>query len=318
MNMDRMPTLLIDSNYIGHQARYAVGSLSYGDISTGIIFGFLSRILSLGHMFKTNDIVFCWDSRHSVRKKSYPSYKSKRKERRTEEEQMSCQIAAKQFKILRRFVLPRIGFQNNLMVPGIESDDLIAKIVHDHLGEFIIIAADKDLYQLLYRNVRLYSPSAKMIMTRKRFFQDYGITPEQWVLVKQTAGCKSDDVKGVEGIGEKTAIKWIRKELKEKSKKYQAITSEDGKKIIERNCQLVKLPHPKTPAITLEHNLFSEDEFEIVCKTYGMNSFLEKEQKERWIELFKGEFKDDENRRAAKAPFHRCGPWEKRSHGGNR
>ena len=82
----------------------------------------------------------------------YDWYKIKRQKDITEEEEEAKKIAFKQFDILQNEILPQMGFANIITSRGYESDDTIAKTVIDHIGNFVVITADEDLFQLLNIN----------------------------------------------------------------------------------------------------------------------------------------------------------------------
>ena len=67
-----MLTLFIDGNFIAHQAFHAMGGLSHDGKASGVVFGILSRCLGIGHLFKTNRFIFCWDSPLSYRREVFP------------------------------------------------------------------------------------------------------------------------------------------------------------------------------------------------------------------------------------------------------
>jgi len=277
---DDMPSLIIDASYIGYQARYTMGDLSHDDLPTGVLFGFLSRILSLGLQFGTNDISFCWDSKHSLRKDIFSGYKKKE---RTDEEWEEIGLMKDQFKILRQKVLPKLGFKNHFIQSGYECDDIMASIVFQKLGEWILVTGDEDLFQCLRPNCKVYSPSKKIMMTQRRFMEEKGITPRAWVKVKQIAGCKSDAVLGIVGVGEKKAIQYLTRSMKP-GKILDKIN--DGKKLIKRNQKLVELPFPGTEEVTFQPNIFSMKGLKKVCKHFGFDSFLQDTKLEEWNDLF--------------------------------
>jgi len=284
-----MKTLIIDSNYLGYAAAYTTGDLSHDDIATGVLFGFLSRILSMGESFKTNDFVFCWDSRSSKRRDKHSFYKEHRSKLDPEEAKRKA-IIGKQFKCLRRTILPKIGFQNVFVQRGYESDDIVMKIVQEwKMEDPIVITADEDLYQCLV-SARVFLPNKKMMMTANRFRQEYGILPSSWARVKRIAGCSSDEVPGIVGVGEKTAIKFIKGKLKKDSVAYQKIVSEEGKAILRRNHSIVTLPFQGTEIPKRRKNEFSHGGLREVALKYRMDSFLDGERKEEWKRFFKGEF----------------------------
>lgn len=293
MNFGPDIQLIIDSNFIAHQARYALRTLSKeGEdidfLATGVIFGFLARVLSFGKMFGTNRFIFCWDSKHSLRKQKYPWYKQNRHEASTPEEAEELRLAFIQFVELRRNILPAMGFRNVFVQKGHESDDLIARIVEEPMGDFIIITSDNDLNQLLHSNVRLYNPTKKEMMTPRRLVSELGVTPSQWVRVKQIGGCTSDTIPGVAGVRTKTAIKYLCRTLKETTKAYKGIESAEGQAVIERNLWLVQLPLPTTKPITLQPDAFSLSGFQDMCTAYGLRSFLKEDRLKEWEDFFKG------------------------------
>lgn len=273
-------SLIIDSSYIGYQARYTMGDLSHEDLPTGVIFGFLSRILHLGLMFGTNDLSFCWDSRHSLRRDIYPNYKKKD---RSQTEWDEIALMKDQFKVLRQQVLPLIGFKNHFIQSGYESDDIMASIVFRKLGDWILVTGDEDFFQCIQSNTRVYSPSKKKMMTQQRFLQEKGITPRVWVKVKMIAGCKSDNVIGINGVGEKKAIQYLTKNMKP-GKTLDKINA--GKNLIKSNRRLVELPFHGTEEPTFKSNLFSMKGFKKVCKHFGFDSFLQPNHLKEWEDFF--------------------------------
>jgi len=298
-----MTTLLFDCHYLCHQARYSFKDLRRSDgIRTGVIYGFLSRIIQFGTMFKTNQIIFCWDSNKSIRKLHYPEYK--KKPPLSPEEYEELKIAKEQFELLRTDILPRIGFNNNLMKVGYEADDIIGIIVRDFLGEYVIIAGDEDMYQLLY-GCRIWQPQKNKMMTAHKLWEEYNVRPPEWTMVKQIAGCTSDNVKGIKGVHNKTAIKYLRNKLSETSKVFQAIKSEEGQQIIERNRLLVSLPLAGMQAPVLAVDSLNIDKFIEVCDEFELNSFLEDESKLRdWIDLLSNKFDMEEHKLTAKVAGH--------------
>jgi 5'-3' exonuclease len=186
-----------------------------------------------------------------------------------------------QFDELREEILPRIGLVNNYLVTGFEGDDLIASICKNNSGVFVIVTSDEDMYQLLDDRIHIYDLRKKQDYTTDNFLTDYNIPVSEWVYVKATAGCITDNVKGIEGVGEKTVIKYINKELKETTKAYQAI--KNGMATIDRNYQLVILPLAGTPIIKLKEQKINITELVRVFNDNGMKSHINKI--EQWRKL---------------------------------
>lgn len=285
-------TLLIDSNYLGYEAIYTTGEMSYRGKPTGVIYGFLNRIIHLGCFFKTNRFVFCWDSKTSKRKNRHGFYKEKRRKDLSEKEKKRLKDAYIQFAKLRRDILPQIGFGNVIAKKGYESDDVIANIaLRKTGGDYIIISSDEDLYQLIRHHVRLYNPRKNKMMTIRRFQDKYGIHPSGWWRVKAIAGCKSDSVPGVYGVGEERALKYLRKELSPSTKAYRDIETMGS--LFDRNKWLVKLPMEGMKRISLHKDKFSLIDLAAVFQEHGFRSLLAKERMLEWANLFDGQFEEE-------------------------
>lgn len=284
--------IIIDSNYICQRARYTVGELDSDE--AGIIFGFLKDILKIGHHFKSNNIIFTWDSIRSKRRDIFSGYKSKRREK-TEEEKHDDKIAYLQFGIIRTYVLKYIGFRNNFVKTGYEADDIIAKLVMNWAStkkklidkdKPIVVSTDNDLYQLL-GFCHLFNPQKKTLYTENDFEIEFGIKPIMWRDVKAIAGCSTDSVPGVKGIGYKTAVKFLTGDLSVDSKAVQKIAKE-FEKVYERNKKLVYLPFDDNLDFVIRNNEFNFDNFIDLCDEYNFRSFTRSEYLNKWKEFFNG------------------------------
>ncbi len=270
--------LIFDCNYVGWNSATAIlkgnsKGLSFNGSRTEVIFQFIKRIVELANRFESQQIVFCWDSPDNKRLEIYPEYKEKRRKNR--EEHVEENIEAyneifRQFTEIKSFVLPTLGFSNIFEVNGFESDDIIANIVN-HKNEnqnIIVISSDEDLYQLL-DNCAIYSISKQQTMTKEIFIRHYGITPFQWIAVKAIGGCRSDNVQGVEGVGETKSIDYLKGKLN-KGKVFLRI--ENSEEIIKRNLRLVRLPFENTPLPKIRPNYLSLDKFKFICDEFGFES----------------------------------------------
>lgn len=288
-----MKTLLIDSNFICHQARYTMPTMTNAEETpTEVTYGFLKRILYLGKEFNTNRFIFCWDSRKSFRKKLFPFYKENRrsKEKCTREEKID-KSAYIQFTLLRTDILPTIGFHNNLLQTGIESDDIIASLLENNdLEEPVIVSSDEDMFQLLDK-ADMFSPSKRKYITKDSFKSQYGIDPGEWVDVKAIAGCKSDNVPGVSGVGEQRVLRYLNGELKECSQSYKKIVEFERSKHYRMNLRLVGLPFEKTKVFDVNKDFvtFDKKAFMELCLEHDFNSFID--NLGQWARIFGREFK---------------------------
>lgn len=283
--------VIFDANGVAWTEFHGMPQFSFNKVLTGVAYGFLLQILALAKHYNTNRFVFCWDGRKSFRKERHPWYKEKRAyENKTEEEQEKYVKAVGQIDKMRKTMLPGLGFSQHFRVPGFEADDLIASLVINNPGDFVVVTTDNDLLQLL-NNCDIYNHRTKEEITKKSFWRKHHLTPQDWVRVKSIGGCTSDGVPGVPGVAEKSAIQYLRKELSPTSKKFQSIESFEGKTVIERNEWLVKLPLEDTPPLYLNFgsDSFDYDKFLDTCAEFGFRSLLKPDIKSLWRSLFCGE-----------------------------
>ena len=284
-------SLVLDCNGICHALRHTMGWLSHDGQEIGIIYGFLLQLLALRKRFHPQLFVFAWDSRASLRKQISKEYKASR--RVVAEDDESRQHAFRQFDLLREEILPQLGLGGwNLRVDGYEADDIIADVVLAAKGMKVVVSQDHDLYQLLSEDCSMYSTKVRREYSRSDFRAEYGIDPARWAEVKAIAGCSSDNVIGVPGIGEQTAIKYLNGQLSY-GKKQASIGAYQEQ--IALNRRLVQLPFdggPVVPASVMSkwdsaRSQVSEDGFRQICQTYGFDSFLEPDKYQQWVDAFR-------------------------------
>ena len=270
-----MKVCILDVSYLCHRARYSTGGLAFGGIPVGVTFGVLREIHKLLDLFAPTHWVFAFDAGGTGKRgEVYGDYKAHRKkEDRTPEEMEELKAFYQQVKDLYHKHLPACGFKNIIKARGYEADDLIARAceqLHSQRDEGYIISADEDLYQLLRGHISQYLPKNGKIITSEAFRKEYGIRPEQWPNVKAMAGCSSDNIKGIPGVGEKTAVKFLREQLNPSSKKYESIL--DNMKIHNVNLPLVSLPYNGTPEVTIRDDEFSLKKMRDVESSLGIKS----------------------------------------------
>lgn len=255
-----------------------MGGLSYKGSPTGVVFGFLKQVGELQETFRTPRVIFTFDHPKLYRKVVYPSYKQKRhSQERTEEEKLKFAALHEQIQCLRARYLPKIGFRNILCWHGLESDDVMASLAKHRRPDqhFVLVTADKDLWQMLRPGVEVWNPHSRVLHTHETFEEEHGIVPKDYALVKAIAGCSTDEVEGIARVGEVTALKFLRGELKDTSSLYKKIRSREGKAIVRRNWPLVKLPFKGTPKAEFERDDFSNEGWLEVVDLLGFRS-LEK------------------------------------------
>jgi DNA polymerase-1 len=290
----KKPKIIIDANALAWKSKHSLKDLSHEELSVGVIFGFMGQILRIAEDYQTNDISFCWDSKNNKRFKLFPAYKEKRrtlKEEKTPEEIEEDRLAYLQFDLLYDEVLPLLGVTNNYKIDGYEGDDLIGSIVYSNQNDdFIIATGDEDMFQLLMDGVSIRRSRTNKrgkkeyyLFTMEMFMEEYGIGPLQWIDVKALAGCKSDEVPGIKGIGPPTAIDFLKGNLTPNHKRYQSIVSPEGKAVRKRNEALVTLPFKGCPDIVLnKQSGWSFDGFVDVCNRFDFRYYLGKDVLNKW------------------------------------
>jgi len=268
--------LLLDTSSVLHIIKHGNKNIKKKDQSTYIIFGFLLKLQLLMRKTKANICVFATDSmpEDSLRKKIYPNYKLKRNTKeKTEKELKLDAMAWPQFDLVEQDILPSMGYSNIFNTKGFEADDIIGKICKTYRNnEIVIVTSDQDMYQLLTDTVCILKPSTNTYYTKAKFIKEYGIEPKMWKRIKSMAGCTSDEVKGVSGVGEKTALKFLKNELPTHYKTYESLTSREGKDIINRNKSLVILPFRGTPNYKITEDRISKIKINNMAKKYNFPS----------------------------------------------
>ena len=175
---------------------------------TSALFGFINQILKLINNDKPDLMVAAFDtSKKTFRHEKYPDYKATREKMPDE---MIGQLPYL-WKILESMGIP------TLEKPGFEADDIIgtlASMASKENLEVYIVSGDKDFMQLVNENIFLYTPSGRKadikIYDRNGVIEKWGVPPEKIIDLLGLMGDASDNVPGVPGVGEKTAVKLIK------------------------------------------------------------------------------------------------------------
>lgn len=290
----RQPIILVDVSTLIYAAFYTYGTLSYHGQPTGIIYGFLKKVLMLAKKLKSTNFIFCYDAGVSHRHWLSGIYKANREATRlalTEEEKEQRGEMLDQSVTLRRRILPYLGFNNNYIQPYYEADDLLAHWIlryKDSKKKVIMVTTDADMYQCL-NHCSIYNPATKKLFTRKHFIKKYGIKPDQWPLAKAIGGCSGDNVIGVDGVSDpksptSKALKYIRGELT-KGIIYDRIKGSEDQ--IKLNLKLVSLPFDyKMGRMIIRRSKFSKRRFIKTFDKYHFKSFLDGDKFKEWEKVF--------------------------------
>lgn len=273
-----MKFLLLDVSYLCYRAFYSFKDLSHEAVKTGVLYGFLKELETLSEEFQSNRLLFCFDKGAGIRKEIFPEYKMRRKQDKSPEELEIILEVGRQIELLRDEILPSLGFKNIFYQDGYESDDIMAFLARrlERANLFsVIVSADADMWQMISNHCECYDPKKRQKLTKKVFKSEYGIDPKDWWKVKMIAGCKSDEVPGIKGVGELTALKYLRGELKKDSKKYQEIRYhfKKDKSLFIRNRKLVRLPMRGVKRQRIHYpETISFKKWQKVARKYGFRS----------------------------------------------
>jgi DNA polymerase-1 len=266
--------LILDCNYLCHRAKYVFGDLSDKGSATGVVYGFLKDVLYLRKRFDSDHFIFCWDYGESLRKKIMSTYKENRRPKeRTKAEKAFEEAFQSQMHKLREEYLHTIGFKNVLYQDGYEADDIIAIVCRNIEAddEGIIVTADKDLWQCIRPNIHWYDPRKKETITYGKFKKRFDIRPKEWAKVLAIAGCNTDNVKGIQRVGQKTALSFLTRRSASTTKANVAI-KEGWKKVVLQNRAVVQLPLRGTKPVKFAKDRITQTGWNRVTKRLGMKS----------------------------------------------
>ena len=228
--MDKI--ILIDGNSLSYRAFYAMPALqNKSGLYTNSVYGFTLMLERMLEDIKPKYALAAFDKgKQTFRHKTYQEYKGTRDKTPSE--------LVEQFGYVRE-LLDSYGIKYEEHF-DYEADDIIgsyAKLAEKAGLEVIIISGDKDLTQLASDNITIYYTRRGVTevdhYTPEFINEKYGLSPEQIIDMKGLMGDKSDNIPGIAGIGEKTAIKLLA-EYKTVENVLDNIDNISGKKLKER------------------------------------------------------------------------------------
>ena len=207
-----MKLLIVDSNSILNRGFYGVRPLTTKEgIFTNGIFGFFGIFLKLESELKPDMTAFAFDlSAPTFRHKMYADYKGNRKGMPDE---LGMQLP------YLKDLITALGYPI-VELEGYEADDILGtlgKRCSEAGQECYIASGDRDMFQLVDSRVTVVLASSKggkaeyTPFTPEAIQEKYGVSPRQMIDVKALMGDSSDNIPGVAGVGEKTALDLIQK-----------------------------------------------------------------------------------------------------------
>jgi len=205
MSQEEIVLYLVDGSSYIHRAFHAVRNLSNSKgLPTNAIFGFSRMLLKLLTDKKPSQMAVVFDAKGpTFRHALYEEYKATRPP--------APEDLVAQFPYIRA-VVQGLGLAM-IEKEGYEADDIIGTLAR--LGEeqgykIIVVTGDKDFKQIISPSVTLWDTMKDRLTTYDSFTEEYGLKPEQMIDVMGLSGDSSDNIPGVPGVGEKTAIDLIK------------------------------------------------------------------------------------------------------------
>lgn len=232
-NMPKL--LLLDTFNFLHRAYHAL-PLTFRDSNgepTNALYGVTSMLINMLSQVKPDYIAAALDGeKPTFRVEDFTAYKAHRKPM---EDTLASQIP-KTFNMLEAFGVKQV------LVDGYEADDVIATLALECAKKVDVIIAsnDRDLWQLAGKNIMLVVPDKKSGLEwlgKEEVNKRMGFPPEKIADYKGLRGDPSDNIPGVFGVGEKTAVKLIEQfgSVEEIYKNIDKVSPESLKKKLEEN-----------------------------------------------------------------------------------
>ena len=279
--------LLMDGHSILNRAFYGLPDLtnSKGE-HTGAVYGFLNMMFKMIEDEKPDHLIAAFDVHApTFRHKMFEGYKGTRKPMADELREQVPRIQ----EMLRAMGITVITME------GYEADDILgtlSRIGEESGFDVTVFSGDRDLLQLATDKVKISIPKTKKTGTEIENYyaaqveELYGVSPKQFIDVKALMGDSSDNIPGVEGIGEKTACKWIKEygsieechahvSKMKKAKVVDNFIAQWDIAVLSKELATINLHVPlefdeKSTELT---NIFTEEAY-VLCKHYELKRLL--------------------------------------------
>ncbi len=202
--------LLIDGHSQAYRAYFGMKtplSTREGE-PTAAVYGFARKLLATLREVKPDYVAVAFDTGDTWRHAEFPDYKATRDAMPDDMRTQMTRIEA----MLRAFNIPILTYTNY------EADDILGTLAHEAGGkgyDVLVMTGDRDMFQLVDEQVKiLYTSGGPNPVTSvyglEQVAERYGLTPQQFIDFKALTGDSSDNIPGVPGVGEKTAVKFLQ------------------------------------------------------------------------------------------------------------
>lgn len=234
-------SLIVDVSNVYSRAKYvSVGSLTRSDgLPSGALYGFMRTVEAMRKRFNPSATILCfdWDGAE-WRRQIYPEYKADRGDGRKLWQDPTHENAI--------YDWIKLSGYRGVRSHSYEADDLIAHYA-ELPGDHVIVSSDHDFYQYLCNGPMhsvsvIRGDSKSNSISTPGFYGEKGYMPDQYWKVMVLTGDKSDNVKGIPGVGEKTAVKRLKEhdwDLERTVMWFEMNKSLDCPDIVARNCQIL-------------------------------------------------------------------------------
>jgi DNA polymerase-1 len=200
----RKTLYLIDGSAYVYRAFFALPPLSNSKgLQTNAVYGFTTMLLKIIREHRPDGIAVVFDEKGPTQR--HEAFKDYKAQRPPMPDGMQAQIPYIH-RVVEAFAIPA------LRQPGYEADDLIGTLARkaERAGyDVVIVTGDKDMFQLLSPHVRIYDPVKDRWFGEAECRERFGVEPARVVEIMGLMGDATDNIPGVKGIGEKTAMKLI-------------------------------------------------------------------------------------------------------------
>jgi len=216
-----MKYLIIDSNNLAIRNSFSNASLrSKNNLPSGVHYGTFNSLCSLKKNFSDYQFLMCWDGKSkrriseangAVKNGIVPSGYKENREKDVDKMPQPLKDFYQEASYLQRAInelgIPQVRFQD------FECDDLIASYVRllKMNNEIVIVTSDEDYIQLLDDNVKIYDGMKMKMISKDNWEIENGLKVSQFLDYSCLCGDVGDNIISINGIGEKTAIKEIKK-----------------------------------------------------------------------------------------------------------
>ena len=180
--------------------------------NVGGVVGFLRGVKNLIDVFRPKKVIVAWEGGGSLRRRAIdPSYKQGRRPVKLNRwyEDIPSTIENRNYQLNTLIQFLRLGPVCQIYVQDCEADDIIGYLVKYKFtnDNVVIVSSDKDYYQLLSENVKVWSPGQKKIVDSNDVIEKFGISPNNFCAARCFCGDSADGVIGAKGVGFKSLAK---------------------------------------------------------------------------------------------------------------